>query len=335
MLSPKRRFLSAILGGPVDHVPPTCVTQVGIVEAMEATGATWPEAHTDPEKMAQLGASLYKLAGVETARIPFCLTVQAEVLGCKVDLGKIDKSPSIEEPPFTSASEIEMPEDFLSRGRVPAVLEATRILRKEYGDVLPIIAGIEGPFTLGGHLIGIEKFMIWCIKKPDEVREILDKTTEANIIYSKALLKSGADVICNCDPSASPELISPKMFEIFVKPKLTEIVESVGGIQVLHVCGKAGRIIKDMVETGFDALSIEEKVDVREAKEIVKGKTRLVGNVSAATTIFRGKPAEVKEEAKKALEAGIDLLTPGCGIAPRSPLANIKALVEATREFYR
>ncbi|GAI57421.1 unnamed protein product, partial [marine sediment metagenome] len=77
------------MGGPVDHVPPTCVTQVGIVEAMEATGATWPEAHKDPEKMAQLGASLYKLAGVETARIPFCLTVQAEVLGCKVDLGKI------------------------------------------------------------------------------------------------------------------------------------------------------------------------------------------------------------------------------------------------------
>lgn len=30
---------------------------------------------------------LYELAGLECARIPFCLTVEAEAMGCKVDLG--------------------------------------------------------------------------------------------------------------------------------------------------------------------------------------------------------------------------------------------------------
>ena len=46
-----------------------------------------------------------------------------------------------------------------------------------------------------------------------------------------------------------------------------------------------------------------------------------------------GNPEEVKAEAKKAIESGVDLLEPGCGIAPSTPLANVKAFVKAAKEF--
>ncbi|MDD2439361.1 MAG: uroporphyrinogen decarboxylase family protein, partial [Methanosarcinaceae archaeon] len=35
-----------------------------------------------------------------------------------------------------------------------------------------------------------------------------------------------------------------------------------------------------------------------------------------------------------ALEEGIEVLAPGCGIAPMTPLKNVKALVEARDEYY-
>ena len=44
---------------------------------------------------------------------------------------------------------------------------------------------------------------------------------------------------------------------------------------------------------------------------------------------------EVKAEVTTALEKGIDVLAPSCGIAPKSPLANIQAFVEARDEFYQ
>ena len=334
-LNPKERFINALLGKPKDYTPPTCVTQIAIVEAMEALNAKWPEAHKDPQKMATLGASLYKLAELETARIPFCLTVIADALGAKSDLGTVNIQPSVREHPVASADQFEIPEDFLERGRIPVVLEATKILKEKWGNTLPILVGFEAPMTLAGHLVGTEKLLIWMIKKRNEVRELLEKTTEANIIYANALLKAGADVLVPCDPTASPDMISPPDFRELVKPHLIELMKSVKGYFVLHICGKTKPIIRDMAETGTHALSIEDKVDVRYAKETAGDKARIIGNVSTSKTIFMGTPDEVKEEAKKVLDAGVDLLAPACGLPSVAPLDNIKAIVAAVKEYYK
>ena len=303
---------------------------MGIVQAMEKIGASWPAGHSDPEQMVKIGVSLYKLAGLETARIPFCLTVQAEAMGCKVNIGTIDRQPSIAEHPTTPPDQFTVPPDFLSRGRIPAVIKGTELL-KQYPD-LPKVVGIEGPLTLAGHLVGIEKLMLMTIKQRDAVVKVVDTCTKANIEYTKALIDAGAEVIAVCDPSASPELLSPRDFTSIVKPKLKElahVITSKGAMGVLHICGGVLKIIKDMAETGFESLSIEEKVDVATAKAIIGAKPTLVGNVSAARTLFSGTPDAVKAEALRAIAAGIDVLGPGCGIAPRSPLDNVKALVSA------
>jgi [methyl-Co(III) methanol-specific corrinoid protein]:coenzyme M methyltransferase len=90
-----------------------------------------------------------------------------------------------------------------------------------------------------------------------------------------------------------------------------------------------------MADCKFEGLSIEEKVkDVKAAKELVGDRATLVGNVSSPFTILSGTPDDVKAAVKKALDDGIDVVAPGCGIAPNSPLANVKALVEGRDEYY-
>lgn len=327
-MTPRDRVLDALKGKKKDVTPVSSVTQVGTVQAMEEVGAHWPAAHSDPEQMVKLGVSLYKLAGLEAARIPFCLTVQAEALGCKINMGTADRQPSVEGHPAAPPEEV--PSDFLSKGRIPAVMKATELM-KQYPD-LPKMVGMEGPVTLAGHLVGIENLMRSMIRKRDFVVKIVDLCTKANIEYAKALLDAGAEVIVPCDPSASPELMSPKDFSSLVKPKLKELANVItkkGGIGVLHICGGVQKIIKDMAETGFDALSIEEKVDIAWAKEVIGSRPALVGNISAAKTLLLGTPDAVRAECRRAIEAGIDVLAPGCGIAPRTPLENIRALVNA------
>ncbi len=107
-----------------------------------------------------------------------------------------------------------------------------------------------------------------------------------------------------------------------------------------------------MASIGYDGISVEEKVDIARAKQDVEkggkimrvgGKTmsiggdsssKIVGNISTTQTLFTGSPEEVKAEVKRALEAGVDIVAPGCGLAPRSPIENIKAMVEGRNEFY-
>ena len=128
----KENLENALSGEDVEVKPVISVTQAGIIEAMEQTNASWPEAHTNPEQMAILGSSLHELAGLECARIPFGLTVEAQSMGAEVNLGNNERTPEVTGTPFESADDIEAPDDFLENGRIPVVLEAIDILKEKY-----------------------------------------------------------------------------------------------------------------------------------------------------------------------------------------------------------
>jgi len=301
---------------------------------MEAVGTYWPDAHKDSEKMTKLSASVYPLTGLEVAGVPYCLTVEAEALGCGIMWGEeIDAIPQVLQTPYKTPSEIQVPSNFLNLKRAPVLLQAVRILKQNYGDELPIVAGVTGPFSLAGHLLGIENLLKWVITNPKNVQEAVDKTSEVGAVFGKALYDAGADVVLIADPSASSSLISPKTFKAFVKPAITKMVEAIRGNTFLHICGNANPILTEMADTGVNAISVDENVDIQKAKTLLGGKVKIAGNVSTTTTLLLKTPDDVKEACKKALEAGVDILAPGCGVAPRTPNVNIKALVETARQF--
>jgi len=335
-VDPKTRLTNALTGQPVDMAPAVSVTQTAIVELMEMTGAAWPEAHTNAEKMATLAVASHEHGGLEAVRYPFCLTVLAEAMGCEVNMGTNNRQPSVTDHPYKLGIDgLHAPDNLAETGRVPIVLETTKIVKEMVGEDIPIIAGMEGPVTLASDLASVKKFMKWSIKKPDDFEAILDFATDACIEYANLLLDSGVDMICVADPVASPDLMNPSTFDSTLKPRLARYAENVDCVKILHVCGNVEPILDMMADCKFEGLSIEEKVpDVKAAKELVSGRATLVGNVSSPFTILAGTPDDVKAAVKDALDGGIDVLAPGCGIAPNSPLANVKALVEGRDEYY-
>lgn len=332
--TPKRRVLASLLGGRSDRVPVTSVAGCGgtvTVDMQETVGIYWPEAHKDPEKMAKLAIESQKLTGIENTRVPFDFVVEPEALGCEIKWGeKPDSVPSVIKHPYKDPEKLKKPKELLDAGRIPIVLEAIRLVRREVGDTLPISSLVLGPFTLAGELAGLNEFLMWTVKKPEYVEEFVKFATEIAIEFAKAQYRAGSDIVMVGSPTAS--LIGPNMFRKFVKPYLTKIAEELGGIRVLHVCGNTEKILNDMAETGFDALSIETK-DVTSAKSLV-GEVKILGSVSSSNTLTFGSPEEVKVEAKRYLEGGVDLLEPNCGFSPITPLENVKAMVKARDEFY-
>ncbi|MFX0201780.1 MAG: MtaA/CmuA family methyltransferase, partial [Candidatus Hodarchaeota archaeon] len=309
-LSPKERVLGALLGKNIDRIPASSVAGCGgtiCVDMQKSVGIYWPEAHKDAEKMAKLAIASHELSGLESVRVPFDFVVEPEALGCKVEYPpKLDAVPMVFENPYKKPEDLKIPENILELGRIPTILEVIRILKHKVGNYLPISSLLLGPFTLAGELVGTANLMVWCIRKPDYVREFVDLALDFLIEFGKAQYHAGSDIVEVGEPVAAPDLISPKMFKDFVKPTLIKVAENLDGIKVLHICGDTNLILADMAECGYHGISIEEAVDIAKAKSIL-GDVKILGNLSSKETLLFGAPEDVKAKAKKIIEAGVDL----------------------------
>jgi len=331
---PRERVLASLSRESVDRPPVTCMTTSVTVDQEEAIGVYWPEAHTDPVRMSRLAMAAYKVVGFESVRIPFCLTVEAEIMGCNVDLGRKDRTPMVKSHPFGMGDTLSIPERM--GGRAAVTVEATRLLRAEVGNQLPVITLAVGPFTIAGHLVGTENLLLWTLLEREEARRFIRFTTELSGIYLTELDEAGADIILLSDPSASADMISPDTFEELSLPATRGCLASVRkAMTVLHICGDTTALLDHMIATGVDALSIEEKVDPYRAVEIVNGRAALVGNIGVVKPLLVGSHREIVEATRRVIEAGFQVINPGCGLAPGIPLENLQAMVLTVKGSYR
>jgi [methyl-Co(III) methanol-specific corrinoid protein]:coenzyme M methyltransferase len=56
-----------------------------------------------------------------------------------------------------------------------------------------------------------------------------------------------------------------------------------------------------------------------------------MGGVDTANTLYMQDAETVKQVAEQAIAEGIQILAPGCSVAPGSPTENLKALVEVAK----
>jgi [methyl-Co(III) methanol-specific corrinoid protein]:coenzyme M methyltransferase len=87
-------------------------------------------------------------------------------------------------------------------------------------------------------------------------------------------------------------------------------------------------------DAGFDAYHFEWQVDARVAVQKVGGRLSLAGCVNNPQALYQGTPADVFEQARYAIEAGVDIIGPECAIPLATPLENLKAIVSAVHEGY-
>jgi [methyl-Co(III) methanol-specific corrinoid protein]:coenzyme M methyltransferase len=339
-MTPRERVLAAMRKEKLDRPPVAVFTQSATIGQMEALGVFWPEAHSNPKAMAKLGAGQADILGFEAVRAPFCLTAEAERLSCKVDPGKQDRTPMLKSHPFKfdpmmseyDEPNLMSPEEFLSEGRPAAALEGIKLLKEQKGKEYAVVAGNTGPFTLAGHLVSTENLVFGIMMAPEEVTKWVKAVNPICKAYTQALADAGADVIQMSEPSASTDLLSPDMFDEFagkyVKDSLAPVKDA---FSVLHICGNTTPIINNMIGTKVSGLSIEEKVDPKEAVKIVKKRVALVGNVGCVNPLLMGTAEDCFKHAKVCREAGFDVVAPGCGLSALTKNENLIALVKAIK----
>jgi [methyl-Co(III) methanol-specific corrinoid protein]:coenzyme M methyltransferase len=312
------------------------------LESMKSFDAQWPDAHRNPKKMARLAAGLSKLAGLDNITVPFDLTLEAEAFGAPVDYFNDQvKWPTVKRFIARSAGDLQFPDDILSAGRTPQVLESLRILREEYGGKVPVIAYINAPFTsIGSYLVEPSEFLKWIKRTPEKITQFCDEMYPYYAEIANAFAEAGADVITFREEGASLDTISPLHFEGLIKPYLKKMIALVKAPRIIHICGQciSGdlELISKLMECEAEAITIGETTSMRAARKIadkVRPGYPLGGNISAYNVIHMGPVERIREQVREVIEEGADMVTPGCDFWIETPTKNVKAFVEAVEEF--
>ncbi|ATW28051.1 MtaA/CmuA family methyltransferase [Candidatus Formimonas warabiya] len=330
-MSPRSRILSAIYGGRVDRVPVGCITSVVTHEQMDKIGVSFPEAHVDPEAMAKLAAASYEILGWDTIKVPFSVWNLSAALGAPMDWGNRNKWPDGLRPIYHGPDHINVPSDLLDQESTKAVIEAIKILRKKYPHVA-IVGTVMGTITQSFNLIGVEKVMKMIATEPDQVKKICHILKEPVIDYANAQIEAGIDVLDFAD-HATGGLVSAKTYKDLVMPVHKEILSRVKCPVVLHICGNTYDRLEHIIEAGFPCFNIDMAVDPFKAKLQVKDKLSLWGGVPNINSVLQGTPEMVKQEAKKSLAAGYEILGNECSVPLQAKDINLIAFLEAAQEF--
>ncbi|WP_406659803.1 methylcobamide:CoM methyltransferase MtbA [Methanolobus sp. ZRKC3] len=331
--TPKERLARALRGESVDRMPAVSVTQTATVEQMEACGAFWPEANDDAEKMAALAEAGHTVIGFEAVRVPFDISAEAEFFGCGIKAGTKEQQPSVSSHCVKDISDVEKLKGFdINQGRVATVCDAVKILAGKYGAELPIMGSMLGPFSLAQHMNGDDWFMA-IMTDEAFATALLDLATEFNLAYANKMVDNGADTMVIIDPTASAMLIGDEYYNKFVVPAHKKIVDAMHErdvATVIHICGDTTMSLELMESSGVDGISVDQSVDVANAKSKVD-KAVIIGNLDPVAALWKGTPESVKDVSQKALDAGVDLLAPGCGIVSKTPNAALQAMVEMAK----
>jgi [methyl-Co(III) methanol-specific corrinoid protein]:coenzyme M methyltransferase len=334
-LTGKERVMKMFKKEPIDRMP--CFSGQGTVtvQAIEKMETQFAKIHNDAELMAGAALTSARMWGLDGLAIPYDMATVAEAMGRGISL--YDNVEGIIYPTVPSKwkdlDEIDIPDNYISQGRMPVVDKAFEILKNCAPD-LAIGAWVLGPFTLAGQIMELDILLKGLKKKKDQIEAFLGQVTQVTIDLCKHYESLGVDFITVREMGSGTDLLSPRMWKTLIQPNLTKVFDAISIPSVNHICGSTDMIIEMMHECGADAISVDQKNDVVETRKKLGNDILIFGNFDPYGTLTTLEDAsEVADVIKKCIDNGVDSVWPGCDIWPDVKKENMEAFVQTVKEY--
>lgn len=336
-MAPRERLHRVLSGQPVDRPPVICpggMMNAAVVESMADQATSLPLAHTSALAMSILAERVRTLTGFENLGVPFCMTVEPEVLGSAIDMGSLACEPKIAREAFISCDQVEIrdPQRLVQEGRIGTVIEAAYQLKCRNADV-PVVASLSGPVSTAASVVAPLAFLKELRTNPEGAHRVLDYVTRLLIEYAREVAANGADVITIGDPTATSEILGPKAFRTYAVHYLNRLCDAIhdtGTPVIVHICGNMTRSLEPLAQLHADAISTDAMIDLRSLK-VAFPRVTTMGNLSTALLEF-GDSGKVARTTERLLRDGIDIIAPACGLSTSTRLDNIRALTGTVQQ---
>ena len=225
------------------------------------------------------------------------------------------------------------------------VFDAVRTIRRELNGKVPLIGFAGSPFTCGTYMVeggSSREFPIikgLAREAPEVLDELMDKVAETTTEYLNAQIEAGAQAVQIFDTWGAA--LEPDDFRRFSLASMQKIVDGLTRekdgrtIPVILFTKGAGPLLRDLADTGCDALGVDWTTDLAQAREYVQDKVALQGNLDPAT--LRESPEVIREGVARTLASYGNgpghVFNLGHGITPDIDPDNLGVLVDAVHEL--
>ena len=208
--------------------------------------------------------------------------------------------------------------------------------KRMVGDDLAIIGWVEGCLAEAADLRGVNELMYDLVDDEEFVRDLMDVCLEQAIVFARAQIKAGADIIGIGDAIAS--VAGPVYYQKFAQPyerKLLAAIHEMGAKTKLHICGNITPFLAYLPYDDCDIIDLDWMVPLDKAAELAGSRCALSGNYDPVAVLMQGTPEDVRNAVIGCSQAGAAryISAAGCEVPKATPTENFLAVAQALREL--
>ena len=330
-MNSRTRLLTHLQAQPVDRLPLMPIT---MQFAAAHIGVPYRQYATDYHTLVEA-----QLKVAENFSFDFVSAISypaREAADCGADIALFDDSPPalkednalLADPASLARLKIPDPE---GGGRMTDRLNAVALFKEKVGSDKLIEGWVEGPMAESADLRGINTIMLDFYDDPDFIRDLFAFVLEMELLFARAQLRRGADLIGIGDAAAS--LVGPEIYEEFVWPyekKLVDGIHAAGGLVRLHICGNTTKLLRKMGQLGCGIVDLDFPAAIADARAQMGPKQVLLGNLDPVKVVRNSTPEHITSciaECHRAAGARY-IVGAGCEIPRDTPEANLRALCD-------
>jgi uroporphyrinogen decarboxylase len=332
--APAPRLLRALRGEPVERTPVGFMRQAGRslpeYRAIRKDASLVEITHR-PELAAEVTLQPVRRHGVDAAILFSDIVTPLEAIGVGVEI-RPGVGPVIAEP-VRRAADLSRLRDFEPEADAPWLLETVRLLRGEL-DV-PLIGFAGGPFTVASYLVegGPSKTQArtkaLMLSDPVLWRALLERLSAIAVASLRAQVAAGAQAVQLFDSWIGS--LTPAQYTAHVQPVVADTLAALADLGVPRIMFGVGtgHLLGRMAQAGPDALGVDWRIPLDEARARVGAGLPLQGNLDPAVLLapWAAVEAEVDDVLSRAPATG-HVFNLGHGVLPETPPEVLGRVVE-------
>jgi len=333
-MNSKERVYARINDRPVDRIPNLNIL---MFFAAKEIGVPYSEYCQDYRKLVQGNIVCMRKYGIDAVSAISDPMRESADMGMEVEF-PIDDVPHEKEFLIKEKSDLlqlkpVLPED--GRRMTDRVL-AVDLFKKEVGDEFPIIGWVEGSFAMAADLRGVNNFLMDLYEDTEFTTDLLEICLEQAILFARAQIAAGADIIGVGDAIAS--VAGPFAYQelaLQYETRLLQAIREAGGMTKLHICGNTTPFLELLPAAFCDILDLDWMVPMDKAAGLFGDITCINGNYDPVSVLMQGNVRDIKNTVKSCTLMGGKKHTSaaGCEVPKNTPPANLMAVHDALYEL--
>jgi uroporphyrinogen decarboxylase len=195
-----------------------------------------------------------------------------------------------------------------------------------------------GPGEMASYFCGVSQLFTGFIVDKQLAHGVLERATDGIITWVRAQLDINprAEGLLLTDDISG--MVSKAHYEEFIFPCHARIREAFPDlIIVFHNDAKSDHILESIANTGFEVFNFGKTTDINKCRDLISERICLMGNIDPLELMINGSVQEVSGKAHECLALFANktgyMLSVGGGLNQGIPVENVRALVEATKEY--